>query len=99
MRESLCERRLLRAGAGADAISRVDVDTGMGVGGAGGTGTGYHAVQLREWMQRRRQIKWTRRRHRGNFLDKGGGMIHDVEIGGGHYNIENKKCNIQSNNI
>ena len=54
MRESLCERRLLRAGAGADAILRVDVDTGMGVGGAGGTGTGYHAVQLREWMQRRR---------------------------------------------
>ena len=54
MRESLCERRLLRAGAGEDAILRVDVDTGMGMGGAGGTGTGYHAVQLREWMQRRR---------------------------------------------
>ena len=33
------------------------------------------------------------------FLDKGRGMIHDVEIGGGHYNIENKNCNIQSNNI
>ena len=47
MRESLCERRLLRAGAGADAILRVDVDTGMDVGGDGGTVTGYHAVQLR----------------------------------------------------